>query len=80
MLAKIFPKNEHIVDRVLRIIVGLALLSLIVIGPHTYWGLIGLLPLLTGIFGTCPAYTLLGISTCRAGADKTTGTKSCCCG
>lgn len=57
-------KNEASWDRALRVVVGLGLLSLTVAGPHTLWGLVGLLPLLTGAVGYCPAYTLLGISTC----------------
>jgi hypothetical protein len=55
--------NEGMVDRVLRVIVGLALISIVFIGPQTPWGWIGLVPLLTGIVGFCPAYRLLGIST-----------------
>ena len=60
---KLFPNNEHTVERVIRIALGLGLLSLAVVGPHTLWGLAGLLPLTTGLVGSCPAYTLLGIST-----------------
>lgn len=55
--------NEGMVDRVLRVIVGLALISTVFIGPQTPWGWIGLVPLLTGLVGFCPAYRLLGIST-----------------
>lgn len=61
----IFPKNEHVVERVLRVIIGLAVLSLVVVGPKTLWGLVGLVPLATGLIGSCPLYTLFGISTCR---------------
>jgi hypothetical protein len=57
-------RNEGSLDRALRIIVGLVLLSLIFVGPKTLWGLIGLVPLLTGLFGFCPAYKLLGLNTC----------------
>jgi hypothetical protein len=64
MFEKIFPANENAVDRSLRIAVGLAILSLTVVGPETMWGLVGLVPLFTGLIGSCPAYTLLGISTC----------------
>ncbi len=60
----IFPRNEHSIERVLRVVVGLALLLLVVVGPKTPWGLLGLVPLVTGLVGSCPAYTLLGISTC----------------
>lgn len=71
MSSRLFPANEHVVDRALRIILGLALLSLTVVGPQTLWGLVGLVPLATGILGSCPAYTLLGLSTCRAKPAKT---------
>ena len=57
-------KNEGGLDRILRVIVGLALLSLTVIGPQSMWGLVGIVPLLTGLAGYCPLYTLLGINTC----------------
>ena len=49
----------------LRILVGVGLLSLIFIGPKTYWGVVGLIPLLTAFVGFCPAYRLLGIRTCK---------------
>lgn len=64
MNAKIFPRNEHNLERVFRVVLGLGLLSLTIVGPQTLWGLIGLVPLATGLLGTCPAYTLLGVSTC----------------
>lgn len=57
-------RNEGTIDRVLRIILGLVLLSLLFVGPQTWWGLIGLVPLLTGLMGSCPVYSILGISTC----------------
>lgn len=57
--------NESTLDRVVRVGIGVVLLSLVFIGPHTLWGLVGLVPLLTGIFGFCPLYRLLGVSTCR---------------
>lgn len=52
------------IDRILRIVVGLALLSLVFIGPQTLWGLVGLVPLGTALMGFCPAYTIFGINTC----------------
>ena len=61
------PKNVATWDRALRIAVGLALLALVVFGPRTSWGWLGLIPLATGLAGTCPLYRLLGISSCRAG-------------
>ena len=53
-------------DRILRIIAGLALIALAAAGIIGVWGWIGVIPLVTGIFRFCPAYTLLGISTCPA--------------
>ncbi|MGA0025675.1 MAG: YgaP family membrane protein [Burkholderiales bacterium] len=59
-------KNVGNTERVIRAIVGLGLLSLIVIleGNARWWGLIGLVPLLTAAFGYCPPYAMLGINTC----------------
>ena len=51
-------------DRPLRIIVGLVALALVFVGPQTPWGWIGIVPLLTGLMGFCPLYTVLGINTC----------------
>lgn len=60
-------KNMGTVDRVIRAIVGLALLSLLALleGNQRYWGLIGLVPLGTALIGWCPAYAPFGLSTCR---------------
>lgn len=57
-------KNEGNLDRGLRIIAGLVLISLVFVGPQTLWGWVGLVPLVTGVLGNCPAYSLLGINTC----------------
>jgi hypothetical protein len=56
--------NEGALDRTVRIVLGIALLSLTVVGPHTLLGLIGVVPLLTGIVGFCPLYRVLGVRTC----------------
>lgn len=58
--------NVGQIDRVLRVLVGLALLSLVfwLDGPSRWLGLIGLVPVLTGLSGRCPGYSLLGLSTC----------------
>lgn len=64
MASKLFQMNEGTIDRVLRVIAGIAILSLTVVGPRTMWGLVGLVPLLTGALGSCPIYTVLGLSTC----------------
>jgi hypothetical protein len=56
--------NVGTLDRILRIALGLALLSLVFVGPQTLWGLVGIVPLATALFGFCPAYALFGIRTC----------------
>jgi len=58
--------NEGTLDRVVRVALGIALLSLTVVGPQSLLGLIGLVPLATGLFGFCPLYRLVGVSTCPA--------------
>ena len=58
-------KNVGTVDRSVRIIVGLGVLSLAFLGPHTPWGYLGLVPLATGLIGWCPAYLPFGIKTCK---------------
>ena len=63
-MATMFMTNEGGADRTVRIIAGLVLLSLMFVGPKSMWGLLGAVPLLTGLAGTCPVYSLLGISTC----------------
>ena len=60
-------KNVGGIDRVVRIVVGLALLSLLFLleGISRWWGLVGLVFLGTGVFGWCPAYIPCGIKTCK---------------
>lgn len=53
------------IDRAIRILAGAALLALVFVGPQTPWGYLGLVPLLTGVIGFCPAYCPLGLRTCR---------------
>ena len=55
--------NEGGLDRVVRMIAGLGILSLAFVGPHTPWAYLGVIPLLTGIIGFCSAYALLGVNT-----------------
>ncbi len=57
--------NEGTLDRILRVALGLGLLSLAFVGPRTPFGYLGLVPLATGLLGWCPLYTVLGINTCR---------------
>jgi len=56
--------NVGTIDRVLRILVGLALIALAATHKVGPWGYLGIIPLATGLFRFCPAYTLLGIRTC----------------
>ena len=62
-------QNVGSIDRFVRIAIGIMLLALILVleGNVRWWGLVGLVPLLTGIFGTCPLYSMVGMSTCRIG-------------
>ena len=57
-------QNEGRLDRALRIIAGLLLMTLAATGTIGYWGYIGIVPLLTGLVGFCPLYGMLGISSC----------------
>lgn len=62
-----FKTNEGTIDRALRVVAGLVLLSLFFFYPDAswrYWSLIGIVPIATGLMGWCPLYTVLGLSTC----------------
>lgn len=59
-------KNEGAWDRGFRVVLGLGLLSAVFAGPHTPWGWIGIVPLLTRMIGSCPMYKAFGINTCSA--------------
>ena len=64
MLENIVKRNVHPVERFVRVFVGLGILSLAFVGPETAWGYLGIIPILTGLVGTCPMYTACGKSTC----------------
>lgn len=64
MLEKILPQNEHAIDRILRVLVGVALMAIVFVGPQTPWGWLGAILVVTGLVGSCPIYTVLGLSTC----------------
>jgi hypothetical protein len=59
--------NVGTADRVVRIGAGLALVGLAIAGAIGPWGYIGVVAILTGIFRVCPAYSVMGISTCSTG-------------
>ncbi len=58
-------KNVGTIDRIIRVVAGIVLISLVFIGPKTPWGWIGIVPLLTAFISFCPAYRLLGIKTIK---------------
>ncbi|MFL5563155.1 MAG: DUF2892 domain-containing protein [Gemmatimonadaceae bacterium] len=58
-------RNIGSIDRWIRAILGLAILSLAFFGPKTAWGLLGVIPLATALFNVCPLYSLLGIASDR---------------
>jgi hypothetical protein len=65
--SNMFKSNVGGKDRVLRIVAGLVLLAVFFVYPDASWryfALIGIVPLFTGLFGTCPLYSLFGMSTC----------------
>lgn len=62
-----FNSNVGSADRVVRVLIGVVLLAMFFMYPDASWRnwtLIGVVPLLTGLVGTCPLYSLLGLSTC----------------
>lgn len=63
-MANFLATNEHPIERVIRVIAGIGILSLAFIGPKSSLGYLGAIPLLTGLLGSCPLYTLVGINTC----------------
>lgn len=58
-------KNVGAVDRILRAVLGIVVLSLVFVGPQSLWGLLGLVPLGTALIGWCPPYAILGLNTCK---------------
>lgn len=68
-------RNVGTIDRGIRVLIGLAALAFAVFGGSD-WGYLGIVPLLTGLIGWCPPYSLLGISTCK----KCSEDAGCACG
>ena len=59
-------KNIGGVERIVRVVVGIGILALAFVGPKSPWAYLGMLPIVTGLVGWCPPYSLLGISTVKA--------------
>lgn len=60
-----FKSNVGTIDRMLRVILGVALLAMTLTGTIGIWGWIGVVPLLTAALGSCPLYSVLGLNTCQ---------------
>ncbi len=54
-------RNMGKIDRIVRVLAGIFVLSLVFVGPQTPWGWLGFIPLVTGLIGWCPLYNILGI-------------------
>ena len=65
--------NEGPLDRAIRIAVGVAVLALVFVGPKSLLGLIGIVPLATGVIGFCPLYQLVGLNTCPVSSRHSGG-------
>lgn len=63
-MSKFFGVNEHPIERVVRVAVGLGLVAAAFTGALGAWAYVGVVPVLTGLLGNCPLYSVLGISTC----------------
>ncbi len=70
MLETLLPRNESTLDRVVRVLLGIVLLALVFVGPQTPFGWIGLVPLVTGLVGSCPIYRLMGWTTRKMGRGE----------
>ena len=68
MIERLFPLNENHVDRTIRVLLGVGLITIVFVGPKTLWGLVGVVPLVTGLVGRCPLYRLMGVSTASTAA------------
>jgi hypothetical protein len=65
-----FKTNVGSIDRILRIVAGIVLIALTLMGVIGVWGWIGIVPLATGLLRTCPVYSLLGFNTCPMSTTK----------
>ncbi|TSE35667.1 YgaP family membrane protein [Tepidimonas charontis] len=62
-------RNVGGIDRILRIVIGIALIAAAATGAIGMWGYIGILPLATGLIGWCPPYAIFGINTCKTKSE-----------
>ena len=69
-MSNLLPTNEHPAERVIRVLLGLGVLSLAFVGPKSAWGYLGLVPLATGAIGWCPPYAMFGWSTCSTRSNS----------
>ena len=56
-------KNIGNVERIVRVVLGIVVVSLAFVGPRSSWAFLGIIPIVTGLIGYCPPYALLGIDT-----------------
>lgn len=66
-------KNVGGIDKILRIVIGLAAIAFALVGPETgynAWGFLGIVPLATALLGWCPPYAIFGINTCSVKTDS----------
>lgn len=61
--------NIGSIDRAARVVIGLALIALVFVGPQTPWGWVGVVPLATALIGWCPLYRLVGVNTRRSASS-----------
>ncbi|NKD55310.1 MULTISPECIES: DUF2892 domain-containing protein [unclassified Haematospirillum] len=64
-------RNMGTIDRALRLIAGVALIGSALVGAIDVWGYVGVIPLLTAVFGYCPVYVLFGFQTCPLETEDT---------
>jgi len=76
---RIMKKNISDLERFIRVVAGLTIVSLFFVGPRTPWALLGIVPVVTGLAGWCPPYTLLGINTRKKTVCSTEKGGSRCC-
>ncbi len=64
MFKKLLPRNVNNVERVVRVLIGIGIIPLAFFGPETPWAFLGIIPIVTGLVGSCPLYTACRFGTC----------------